>query len=161
MILIFCLGLLSIARSDDADCTLEQSCQPCINGTLAGKCAWCSTSSKCLPYDKFTDITKLKNCGKDFHAATCKVNRTTLMLCIGVGAGLLVLAIAGVTIYCCCCHGRKAAKRRFLKEETEFERQRDEINQKHEASRSERQEKRDAIRMKYGLKKGNDYERFA
>ena len=55
------------------------------------------------------------------------------MLCIGIGAGLLVLAIAGVTIYCCCCHGRKAAKRRFLKEETEFERQRDEINQKHEA----------------------------
>ena len=40
------LWLLGIAESDDhAPCSLEHSCQPCINGTLAGKV---SSSCKCI-----------------------------------------------------------------------------------------------------------------
>ncbi|KAL5263575.1 hypothetical protein ACHWQZ_G008820 [Mnemiopsis leidyi] len=160
LVLVTCTNVLAQLFTD---CTLSSttaSCKSCINGTRAGKCAWCKETEKCLPYNPVSDITNLPNCGEDFYASNCVVNHRTVIVGIAVGAGLIVIFFIGCTIWCCYCRGRKARARKMQQQEDEYQSQRDAIADKHQASRSEREEKHDAIRMKYGLKKSNPYERF-
>lgn len=149
--------------TEDVDCSLgdsTSSCKTCINGTRSGKCAWCKETGTCLPYNPVTDITNLPNCGKNFYASNCVVNHKMVIVGVGIAAGLVILFVTGCTIWCCCCRGRKARAKKMKKQEDEYQAQRDAISDKHEAGRADRQEKTDAIRMKYGLKKNNAYERF-
>lgn len=153
-------ALLTLSAAVDVNCTQNANCSSCINGTFSLKCAWCSESSTCLPYDPTSDIKDLKGCTGSFYASNCVVNHMMVLVGVGIAGAVVLLAIAAVTLWCCCCRGRKARKKKMLKEELQYQRQRDAISTKHEASRAERQEKNDAIRVKYGLKKNTAYEQF-
>ena len=72
VVAVLFLVLAAGAATSDVNCGAETSCKLCINGTLAGKCAWCDADSKCLPYDPVTNIKALPGCsGSKFYASNC------------------------------------------------------------------------------------------
>lgn len=66
----------------------------------------------------------------------------------------VVLVTLGCCVYCLCC--RKRCQRSYDKEDSKFQRRRDEIQQRHAERRAERKMKTDAIRQKYGLLSNED-----
>ncbi|KAK2177765.1 hypothetical protein NP493_580g00020 [Ridgeia piscesae] len=80
-----------------------------------------------------------------------KVSYRTLLIALGVVAGVVLLAVS-ITCYCCCCRQSKASlKKRLTRDNIQQEREEEERRAKHAARRAERQNKYDEIRQKYEL----------
>jgi len=92
----------------------------------------------------------------------CWVNLEALIIAVSVIGGLVILSIIIICCYCWCCRGGKGRKqKRFEMEDAKFETQKMERRQKQDERRSERRNRLDDIRRKYGLLKDEPYQRFA
>lgn len=135
-------------------CAALSTCGDCVQNT---KCAWCESPRKCGAESFFT-----KECStKDARRFTCTLSYRTLLIALGVVAGVVLLAVS-ITCYCCCCRQSKASlKKRLTRDNIQQEREEEERRAKHAARRAERQNKYDEIRQKYGLtREETPYQRF-
>lgn len=81
------------------------------------------------------------------------MNFEALIIALAVVAGTILISIS-VCCCCCCCRSRRARPDR---EEERFARRREEIRQRAEERKVERQSKHDEIRRKYGLMGDSDH----
>lgn len=81
------------------------------------------------------------------------MNFEALIIALAVVAGTILISIS-VCCCCCCCRSRRAGPDR---EEERFARRREEIRQRAEERKVERQSKHDEIRRKYGLMGDSDH----
>lgn len=144
--------------SAEFDCAkYNASCSTC---TQHSACYWCSESSKCNHYPGWTKIVPHSCSHKKWFYGQCRISGFILMILIP-SVVVFVLVFFCCCIYCCCCRRySKWKKKRHDKQDSKMNRKREEMQALHSQRRTDRQQKADGIRKKYGLVPSSGYERL-
>ncbi|XP_003962807.2 PTTG1 interacting protein a isoform X1 [Takifugu rubripes] len=152
-------GLVTVfAQSNSPNQVCESkngtSCEECLKNVT---CLWCITTKSCLTYPVRTILPPHALCPlNDARWGLCWMNFQTLIICLAVIGGIIIIAFF-VCLFCC-CKCENFGSNRF---EAKMQRQANKLKTKQEERKAEMKQRHDEIRQKYGLSGPNPYSKFA
>uniref|UniRef100_A0A096MFR3 Pituitary tumor-transforming gene 1 protein-interacting protein-like n=1 Tax=Poecilia formosa TaxID=48698 RepID=A0A096MFR3_POEFO len=137
-------------------CSINKNCDSCVPHA---KCLWCFATNNCTDYPVTWLLPPASLCPlSQARWGVCWLNFEALIIALAVVAGTILISISvcvcGVQSLCCMCSASVTMPDR---DEERFARRREEIRQRAEERKVERQSKHDEIRRKYGLMGDSDH----
>ncbi|XP_056320856.1 PTTG1 interacting protein b isoform X1 [Danio aesculapii] len=152
----FWVVVAQTTKSPVTNCTIKSNttCEDCLKIV---SCLWCISSQRCIDYPVNSVLPSHSVCPlSDARWGLCWMNFQILIITISVIAGVIVIAIF-VCCFCCCkCENIGRSNR----SEERMENQASLRKFRHEERKAEMKQRHDEMRLKYGLKKENQYSRF-
>ncbi|XP_020906564.1 pituitary tumor-transforming gene 1 protein-interacting protein-like [Exaiptasia diaphana] len=159
-LVVFTLYLAHFTNPVSAEVVCGKYNSSCSACTQNSACYWCSENSKCFHYPGWTKIVPHNCPHKKWYYAQCRISGFILIILVP-SLIVFVLLFCCCCVYCCCCRRYKKWKqKRHDKEDVKLKRKREEMQALHSQRRSDRQQKADGIRKKYGLLPSSGYERL-
>lgn len=159
-LVVFTILLVHFTSSVSAefDCSKHNaSCSVCTKNTA---CYWCSETRKCIHYPGWIHVVPRDCPSKKWYYGQCRITGFVLIILVPSLVVFFLLSFC-CCIYCCCCRRcSKWKKKRHDKQDSKLNKKREEMQALHSQRRSERQQKADGIRKKYGLLPSSGYERL-
>ncbi|KAM4735078.1 pituitary tumor-transforming gene 1 protein-interacting protein [Anableps anableps] len=132
-------------------CSTYKNCDSCVPHA---KCLWCFATNNCTDYPVTWLLPPASLCPlSQARWGVCWLNFEALIIALAVVAGTILISIT-VCCCCCCCKTRRSRPDR---DEERLARRREEIRQRAEERKVERQSRHDEIRRKYGLMGDSDH----
>ncbi|KAM4567365.1 pituitary tumor-transforming gene 1 protein-interacting protein [Fundulus diaphanus] len=133
-------------------CSSFKDCDSCVPHA---KCLWCFTTNNCTDYPVTWWLPPASLCPlSQARWGVCWLNFEALIIALAVVVGTILISIVICCCCCCCCKSRQPGLDR---DEERFARRREEIRQRAEERKVERQSRHDEIRRKYGLMGDSDH----
>ncbi|MEQ2215970.1 hypothetical protein XENOCAPTIV_008699 [Xenoophorus captivus] len=134
-------------------CSTYKNCDGCVPHA---KCLWCFTTNNCTDYPVTWLLPPASLCPlSQARWGVCWLNFEALIIALAVVAGTILISIIFCCCCCCCCKTRRSG--RPDRDEERFAKRREEIRQRAEERKVERQTRHDEIRRKYGLMGDSDH----
>ncbi|XP_059355782.1 PTTG1 interacting protein b [Carassius carassius] len=153
---VFCFVIVfGQTTSPETNCTIKTNttCEECL---MIVSCLWCISSQKCIDYPVKSILPSHSVCAlSEARWGVCWMNFQTLIITISVIAGVIIIAIF-VCCFCCCKCENIGSKR----SDERMERQTHLRKFRQEERKAEMRQRHEEMRLKYGLKKDNQYSRF-
>ncbi|KAM3613848.1 uncharacterized protein V6R79_005876 [Siganus canaliculatus] len=145
-------GTCQPTPTPQTSCSSYKSCDDCVPHA---KCLWCISTNNCSDYPVAWLLPPSSLCPlAQARWGMCWMNFEALIITVAVICGIILLSI---TVCCCCCCCRKKRQSGPDRDEERFARKREEIRQRSEERKVERQARHDEIRRKYGLLGDRDH----
>lgn len=155
---IACVGLIFLCfvtftwAQADSNCTKHtgSTCEDCLKE--GASCLWCNTGKKCLDYPVKHVIPTSDDCALSAARwGVCWLNFEAMIISCSIIGGLLLISITLCMCKCCGCCCFKKNNSKYLREQQQMDRQRQDRKMRQDERRSERKMRNDEIRRKYGL----------
>ncbi|XP_012694188.1 pituitary tumor-transforming gene 1 protein-interacting protein [Clupea harengus] len=133
-------------------CRVRTSCEDCLTNVT---CLWCQTNNTCSHYPVSSLLPPASVCRmSDARWGVCWVNFEALIIAMAVVCGTILVSVVVCCCCCCCCKKSSSGPDR---DEERLARRREDVRQRSDERKTDRKNRHDEIRKKYGLIPDSDH----